>query len=828
MPSKVLRGIVLLAIVAGAAAAQSREADRITTPINTSRLVTLPGHLRTLESSYIDEGSVEPSRNMDGMLLFLKPSAAQQRALDQLLYDLQDPGSGRYHQWLTPEQYADQFGVSSSDAGKIAEWLESQGFQVGWIGRGRSVIAFNGAAGAVAAAFHTEIHRYRSGVTVHYANAQNPSVPGALRDVVRAIGGLNDFLPEPDLATRPAYNSGGTHYLGPGDLATIYDFASLNASGIDGTGQKLVVVGASSVQLTDIQKYSALFGTPTPNVQPMVVPGFPDPGQTGAAGEGTLDLEVSGATAPKANILYLYSGNPYNAVSYAVDQNLAPVINASYHIGCDASVPTSELSSYQGIAQQGNTEGITWVNSSGDIGAAGCDNNGEARASKGLAARFPADIPEVTAVGGTTFNEQSGDYWATANGAFGGSALSYIPEVVWNDSSPGGIAASTGGVSTFFAKPTWQTGPGVPSDGQRDIPDVAVAASAQHDGYLIVLNGSQVITGGSSASAPLFSGMVVLLNQYLVSNGAQAQPGVGNLNVLLYRIAQSNPEAFHDITSGNNIVPCEVGSADCPSGTMGYTAGPGYDLCTGLGSLDFAKLAAAAYTKPAPTTAISEVANGASFANAPVAAGSLITIFGTYPGATTASPTGLPLPDSLGNVSVTINNQSAPLNFVNATQINLQVPWDLVPGPATAIVTSGGVASAPFQLTIGKAGPGIFVYDTNHAVAQSSNYTTNETGSGEKVGGFVIVYMTGPGAVNNAIPTGSASPVSPVSSATGHASATIGGKTADILFLGMAPYFVGVAQADVKVPSLSAGDYPVVITVDGVKSNAPLVSVSGN
>jgi uncharacterized protein (TIGR03437 family) len=828
MPPKSFLAIVLLAVVATAAAAQSREANRITIPIDTSRLVTLPGHIRTLESSYVDEGAVEPSRNMDGMMLFLKPSAGQQRALNQLLYDLQDPASGRYHQWLTPEQYADQFGVSSSDAGKIAGWLESQGFQVGWIGRGRSVIAVNGTAGAVEAAFHTEIHRYRSGATVHYANAQNPSVPEVLRDVIGAIGGLNDFLPQSDLPARPAYNSGGMHNLGPGDLATIYDFASLKASGIDGTGQKLVVVGASSVQLTDLQKYSVLFGTPTPNVTPMIVPGFQDPGRTGAAGEGTLDLEVSGGAAPKAAILYVYSVNPYNAVTYAVDQNLAPVINASYHIGCDASVPTSELSSYQGIAQQGITEGITWVNSSGDIGAAGCDNNGEARVSKGLAARFPADIPEVTAVGGTEFNEQNGNFWATTNGAFGGSALSYIPEVVWNDSSPAEIEASTGGMSTFFAKPAWQTGTGVPNDGHRDIPDVAVAGSVQHDGYLIVLNGAETVTGGSSASAPLFSGMVVLLNQYLVSNGAQAQPGVGNLNVLLYRIAQSNPEAFHDIISGNNIVACEVGSPNCPSGTLGYTAGPGYDLCTGLGSLDLAKLAAAAYTKPVPTTAVSEVANGASFANSQVAAGSLITIFGTFPGATTASPTGLPLPDSLGNVSVTINGEAAPLNFVNATQVNLQVPWNVAPGPATAIVTSGGVASAPFKFTIGNAGPGIFVYGANHAVAQNSNYTTNETGSGEKVGGFVIAYMTGAGAVDNAIPTGAASPVSPVSSATGHASATIGGKTADILFLGMAPYFVGIAQADVKIPSLSSGDYPLVITVDGEKSNAPLVSVLGN
>jgi uncharacterized protein (TIGR03437 family) len=182
----------------------------------------------------------------------------------------------------------------------------------------------------------------------------------------------------------------------------------------------------------------------------------------------------------------------------------------------------------------------------------------------------------------------------------------------------------------------------------------------------------------------------------------------------------------------------------------------------------------------------------------------------------------------LGGASVKINGIPAPLNFVNSTQINTQIPWDIAAGPATAIVTSGGVASPAFQFTVGAANPGTFVYGENHAVAQNSNYTLNATGAGEKVGGFVIVYMTGGGAVNHPISTGAASPVSPVSSVTGHATATIGGKSADILFLGMAPYFVGILQADVTIPTLSAGDYPLVVTIDGVQSNAALVSVSGN
>jgi uncharacterized protein (TIGR03437 family) len=228
---------------------------------------------------------------------------------------------------------------------------------------------------------------------------------------------------------------------------------------------------------------------------------------------------------------------------------------------------------------------------------------------------------------------------------------------------------------------------------------------------------------------------------------------------------------------------------------------------------------------PAPT--VTNVQNGASFASAPVAPGSLITIFGTFPGTSTTSAPGLPLPPTLGGAAVMINDAAAPLNFVNATQVNTQVPWDTPPGPATATVTSGGVPSAPFQFTVGAAGPGIFTFGSNHAVAQNSDYTLNNTGNGAAVGSFVIVYMTGGGAVDPTIPTGAASLNSPISYVTAHSSATIGDKPADILFLGMAPYFVGVVQADVKVPSLSSGDYPVVITIGGAESNAPLVTVSG-
>lgn len=797
-------------------------ADRISSPIDANQRATLPGQVRTLSSAYVDQGWVEPSQNMDGLILFLKPSAAQKRALDQLLIELHDPASARYHQWLTPEQYADQFGVSASDAGKITTWLESQGFQVGWVGRGRSLIVFKGTAGAVEGAFHPAIHRYRSASSVHYANAQNPSIPKALEDVVLAIGGLDDFLPEPDGHLIPADTSStGAHTLGPDDLATIYDFSALINNGIDGTGQTLVVAGESNFQSSDLELFRSQYNLPPQNVQLVLVPNLSVPGLNSAEGETILDLQMVGSVARNATILYVYTTNAYNAVMYAIDQNLAPVINASFHIGCDASETMSELNSYQSLAQQGNTEGITWVNSSGDIGAAGCDNNGEAVATRGLATRFPGDIPEVTAVGGTTFNEGSGNYWSTSNDSHGGSALSYIPEVVWNDTSSTAIAASTGGASSFFAKPAWQTGPGVPDDGHRDQPDVAFAASTKHDSFVAIFNGAITYAGATSGSAPMFSGMLVLLNQYLVANGVQKKVGLGNANTMLYSLAQSAPAAFHDITSGNNIVPCSAGSPDCVNGQMGYSAGPGYDLCTGLGSVDLAKLAAAAAGQPAgPTMAITAATNGASFQQA-YAPGMIMTVFGKDLGLATESASAVPLPNSLQGFSATVNNVPAPLYYVSQTQVNLQIPYGTPAGAAILMASQGG-QTATSQIQIAAAAPGIFTDSNGNTVPYASG----------SAGQTLVLFITGDGEVSPALATGTAPPSStPIGSLPKSilpVSLTIGDKPAPIAFDGIPYGLVGVTQINFVVPTgLAAGPQPVVVTVGTASGKAATFTITG-
>src|SRR6185369_2057348 len=246
---------------------------------------------------------------------------------------------------------------------------------------------------------------------------------------------------------------------------------------------------------------------------------------------------------------------------------------------------------YRSLAQEANAKGITWLAAAGDSGAADCDVAD--KATTGLSVDLPGAIPEVTSVGGTEFNEGSGSYYNSSNGANGGSAKSYIPERVWNDSvDDGAVIGGGGGKSQYFKKPSWQTGPGVPNDGARDVPDISFSASADHVGYLVMSKGSMTAVGGTSASAPVFAGMVTLINQAQVSKGLTA--GLGNINPMLYSLAQSAPGAFHDTTVGDNKVPCEIGSPDCVGGTTtGYSAGPGYDLASGLGSVDLTNLVAA-------------------------------------------------------------------------------------------------------------------------------------------------------------------------------------------------------------------------------------------
>jgi len=560
------------------------QTDRIRDPVETRRTVKLSGNLHPLAQLRFDQGRVSPEMPMGLVTVLLTKTAGQQADLEKLLEEQQDRSSPAYHRWLTPEQYGARFGASVNDSEKVASWFRSQGLAVERVARGRNWVSFSGNAGQIEKALHTEIHRYLMHGETHYAAAFEPSIPAALAPVVGGFTGMDDFDGKP---LRPAPRdtlSDGSHAIAPDDFATIYDATGLYAAGITGAGQKIAIAGRSDVNLSDIRAFRAAFGLSKNDPQFLVY--GPDPGITNGQGEATGDIENAMAVARDASLILVTTTDVFTSVAYAVDDNLAPVISLSSGT-CEKVVSGNQPLQVRSVAQQANAEGITWVAGSGDNGAAGCDINGVQSAVRGLSVTFPGGIPEVTAVGGTQFAEDSAVYWRASNSPTGSSALSYIPEEAWNEASSKGIVfATAGGASVLYAKPAWQTGPGVPQDGARDVPDVSFEGSCATNFYMDYFNGSlSPGSCGTSAAAPSFAGVLALLNQYLASKGAP-QPGLGNVNPELYRLAQNSTGVFHDITTGDNIVPCKIGTPDCATGSFGYLAGPGYDLTTGLGSID--------------------------------------------------------------------------------------------------------------------------------------------------------------------------------------------------------------------------------------------------
>ena len=699
-------------VLALASRALLAQGSRITRPADDAYRVTLSGSVHPKAQSRYDQGPVDPSLGMPFVTLTMKPSAIQQAALERLLDEQRDRSSPNYHRWLTPEQFGDRFGLGSQDYAAIVSWLESHGLHIDQTARARNWVAFSGPVGNIESAFHTRIHRYLVDGQAHIANPTDVSIPAAFEDVIGGIRGLDDFWRLPPAAIPENTSSSGVTQLAPGDWATIYNVTPLYAMGIDGTGQRVGILGRSDMNQSYIDEFRSQFGLPPTTIEQHLI--GPDPGITNAAGEAALDLEWSGAIARGATIVYIYAGNFFDAAQGAVDQNLATVLSESFGT-CEPQTGVG----YRLIGQQANAQGITWVASSGDSGAAGCDAHGffnvvgnATTVSDGPAVMIPASFPEVTAVGGTEFNEAGGHYWNAVNNASGASVISYIPEMVWNETGAGGLLASGGGASIFFPKPAWQTRPGVPADNFRDVPDISFSAAGNHDPYMVVNANGQRATGGTSAGAPSFAGVVALLNQYLVSQGAQPQPGLGNINPELYRLAAAATNVFHDITQGNNLVPCAAGSPGCVNGSLGFAAGPGYDLATGLGSVDVFNLVTQ-WRVAAGGTSVSLVASPSS-----IAFGGSVQLTATVRSA--AAGSSLPT----GAVSFTTGS-----TFLGSA----------------SLVTVGGVATATLTVT----GPRLPVGNANVTATYSGDANFNpSTGSSSvsvargPAGSFVSVSIT--------------------------------------------------------------------------------------
>jgi len=598
--------IVIPLIVAAVCAAQE---DRVPGNIDGAQTMVVRDTASPLALPEFDRGPVERSMQIDAASIIFKPSAAQRMALQQLLREQQEPGSPNYHKWLRPEEYEERFGMTPRDIAKVTEWLAREGFSVEGVSRSRMQVWFSGSAGQMGDAFRTEIHNYVINGETHFAPAVDLSVPAALSDAVLGFRNLDDFRPHPSAAiARPEYTSSisGHHFLAPDDFATIYNVKGLYNAGFTGSGQQIAITGQTEILTSDIDAFRAASNLPANDPQLVLVPNSGTPViSTSDLIEADLDVEWSGGIASDATIIYVYVGNNRNfsvfdSLTYAVDNNLAPVVSISYG-ACESGLGTATVEGLEQLAEQANAQGQTITAASGDSGAAGCDPDTSKSAAKGFAVSAPASVPEITAVGGSEFSEDVSNpstYWNSTNNSNSGSAISYIPEEAWNDTTVNGtLSASGGGASTIFSKPAWQTGTGVPNDGKRDVPDLALNGSADHDGYLLCSNGSCVngyrqsnddltVVGGTSAGAPTFAAILALINQ------ATQSKGLGNANSSLYAPATNLMSAFHEITSGNNDVPCTKGSTNCPSaGSFGFAAGQGYDEVTGLGSVDACNLA---------------------------------------------------------------------------------------------------------------------------------------------------------------------------------------------------------------------------------------------
>ncbi len=595
--SRLFRFTQLAAISAcllAVASAQSSDArariatPRIVEPVDEFDTVALKGNTHPLARAEFDRGAVAPGTRMERMMLVLTRGAEQQQDLDALVQSQHDPTSPLYQHWLTPQEYGQRFGAAESDLAQITYWLESHGFTVEPMKAGRRVVIFSGTAAQVAEAFHTEIHRFVALGQEHIANVQDPQIPRALASVVGGVLSLHDFrhtpqiqskreLPKRTQASSPEWTDGSYYYLMPGDYATIYDLNPLYNSGVTGSGVSIAIVGRSNITLSDVTTFRSNAGLPVNN--PTIIVDGANPGvlSGGDHDEATLDVEWSGATAPRATVKFVVAESTATtdgvdlSAEYIVDNDVAPVMSTSYG-SCEAYLGSSALDFYNSLWEQAASEGISSFVSSGDEGAAGCDSGSSTKGTI-AAVNGMCTSPYSTCVGGTEFNEGTGSYWSTTNGTGDSSALSYIPEKVWNESASdggSGLWAGGGGVSKYFSQPTWQTGI-VPSsaNGMRTVPDVSLTA-AGHDGYMICENGGMYVVSGTSAASPSFAGIMALVVQ-------QEGSPQGNANTTLYKLLDVSESPFHPTLTGNNSVP----------GVAGFTAtGAAYNMATGLGSVD--------------------------------------------------------------------------------------------------------------------------------------------------------------------------------------------------------------------------------------------------
>ena len=583
----------------------------ITKPVDNGRSVTLVGNTRPEANAENDRGAVADDVVMPHLQLVLQRSPEQARAAAEFVDELNDPNSLNYHKWLTTEQIAEHFGAADADIATLTTWLQSQGFTVEHVLGSKLEIEMSGTAGSVRSAFHTEIHNLNVNGATHYANMSDPQVPAAIAPAVSGVLFLNDFEPHPYAKRRtPSVNfnaGGGYDLVTPSDLNVIYNLSPAFAAGYTGLNQTIYVAEESDTySFQDWTLFRKVMGLSRAYPHATLTQIHPagatctDPGVNSAEAEVALDVEYSSASAPNAAIVISACGNLIAAIENPIYSSTTPAAVMSISYGeAEASLGAATNLAINTIYQTGAMKGWSIFVSSGDEGAASADAN-RVSATHGIAVSGLTSTPYDTSVGGTDFGttylRNVATYWGATNSPTLGNALSYIPEIPWNDScassllagfagfsltsgpgsycnylyatnpksdrittgsgsgGPSGCATGTAsthsivsGTCAGYPKPSWQSAFGVPSDGVRDIPDVSLFAANGVWGYYYPACWSDIAGGGDSClgtidtwagfggtsiSSPIMAGIQALVNQRLGSVQ-------GLINPTLYSLASS-------------------------------------------------------------------------------------------------------------------------------------------------------------------------------------------------------------------------------------------------------------------------------------------------
>lgn len=557
--------------------------------------VNIPGSDRTPLPGAKVVGAVDPDERIEITLQTRRKKGAD---LDTVVSTIASQGLAD-RKYLSRTELANQAGSDTADIAKIDQFAHDHGLTVVETDPARRTVKLSGRIADFSSAFGVKLQRYKAGV-ISYRGRKGPlTIPGELDGIVERVLGLDDrpvvethyrlltnalgatagkkrTTSKAGKSARGTANNGATSYS-PVQLAGIYNFPPA----LDGTGQTIALIELNDVdsqgnptgtgyQTSDLETFFANLGIPMPSVSAVGVDGganLPGP-DANADSEVTLDIEVAGGAAPGAKIVVYFGTNTddgfVQVLSAAVHDDVRKPAIISVSWGQAEETATAQmLDGLQEILKDAAALGVTVCIAAGDDGSADMPKNvwdGKPHVD------FPASSPFALACGGTTLDS---------------SSKPGVPvETVWNRGAKGG--STGGGVSNFFPKPSYQANTNVPNpantSGGRGVPDVSADADP-FTGYSVVIGGVQQPIGGTSAVAPLYAGLIARLNQSLTKNGGNP---VGFLNPLLY--AQPSP-LFHDVTSGNNDIYNDLNGE--------FSAGDGWDPCTGLGSVDGVRLLAA-------------------------------------------------------------------------------------------------------------------------------------------------------------------------------------------------------------------------------------------